>query len=208
MKFLNFENVLCLSPHPDDVEYGMLGSVLKHQNTNFTIITLSIGGKFDKSSGDIRHKECEKVWKDVNNVEIKFSNIKHIEEISENEIIFNIEKKYNLSKYESIFVPPLIDSHQDHRKLNSVATSLVRQNKCGIVEYATPSTLTEWIPNYFVDLNHNIWNTKLDKLKLFESQKGKSYFDERSLNIFHSNYECSKRGMNIVENFRIKKVYS
>ena len=30
------------------------------------------------------------------------------------------EEKYDLSQYETIFVPPAIDSHQDHRKLNSV----------------------------------------------------------------------------------------
>ena len=31
-KFLNFNKVLCLSPHPDDVEYAMLGSMIKFKN--------------------------------------------------------------------------------------------------------------------------------------------------------------------------------
>ena len=50
MKFLNYDNVLCLSPHPDDAEYGMLGSMLKFKDTQFDIIVFSIGGEFDKSS--------------------------------------------------------------------------------------------------------------------------------------------------------------
>ena len=29
MKFLNLDRVLCLSAHPDDTEYGMLGSMMK-----------------------------------------------------------------------------------------------------------------------------------------------------------------------------------
>ena len=29
MKFLGFNKVLCLSPHPDDVEFGMMGTILK-----------------------------------------------------------------------------------------------------------------------------------------------------------------------------------
>ena len=40
-KFLNLDNVLCFSPHPDDVEYGMLGSMIKHSETNFHIMVFS-----------------------------------------------------------------------------------------------------------------------------------------------------------------------
>ena len=47
MKFLNYDRVLCLSPHPDDVEYGMLGTILKYKDTNFQILNVSRGGDFD-----------------------------------------------------------------------------------------------------------------------------------------------------------------
>ena len=30
MRFLNCDKVLCLAAHPDDVEYGMLGSIIKY----------------------------------------------------------------------------------------------------------------------------------------------------------------------------------
>ena len=40
MKFLNYDKVLCLSPHPDDVEYGMLGTMMKYKDTKFDIIVL------------------------------------------------------------------------------------------------------------------------------------------------------------------------
>ena len=67
-KFLNLDNVLCFSPHPDDVEYGMLGSMIKHKETNFHILVFSIGGDFDESSNKIRQKECEEIWDKVDNV--------------------------------------------------------------------------------------------------------------------------------------------
>ena len=44
MKFLNFKRVLCLSPHPDDVEYSMLATIKKNSNTKFDIFCLSRGG--------------------------------------------------------------------------------------------------------------------------------------------------------------------
>ena len=46
-KFLNANRVLCLSPHPDDIEYGALGIMYKFKDTQFDILTISIGGKFD-----------------------------------------------------------------------------------------------------------------------------------------------------------------
>ena len=52
MKFLNFNRVLCLSPHPDDVEYSMLGTIIKHSSTTFDVLCLTKGGAkgFDKTN--------------------------------------------------------------------------------------------------------------------------------------------------------------
>ena len=35
MKFLGFDNVLCISPHPDDIEYSMFGTIDKYKDTKF-----------------------------------------------------------------------------------------------------------------------------------------------------------------------------
>ena len=52
MRFLNFKRVLCLSPHPDDVEYSMAGSILKYKDTKFDLFCLSCGGAkgFDETN--------------------------------------------------------------------------------------------------------------------------------------------------------------
>ena len=44
MKFLGFNKVLCLAPHPDDVELGIGGSIIKYCDTHFDMLTLSGGG--------------------------------------------------------------------------------------------------------------------------------------------------------------------
>ena len=56
MKFLNLNRVLCISAHPDDTEYGALGSMIKFKDTQFDVVVLSNGGDFDKSSGFNREK--------------------------------------------------------------------------------------------------------------------------------------------------------
>ena len=48
MKFLNSSHAICIGAHPDDVEYGMLGTFLKYRDTHFRVIVLSGGGDFDK----------------------------------------------------------------------------------------------------------------------------------------------------------------
>ena len=50
--------------------------------------------------------------------------------------------------------------------------------------------------------------SKLNKLKLFESQQGKSYFEEEAIKSFDSNYQCSNRDMLHVESFKIIRGYN
>ena len=70
MRFLNCDKVLCLAAHPDDVEYGMLGSIMKYTDTKFDILVLSEGGNFDESTSVDRHKECESIWEEIDNFKI------------------------------------------------------------------------------------------------------------------------------------------
>ena len=95
------------------------------------------------------------------------------------------------------------DSHFEHQIVSNLPFALTRRSKAGIIRYKSPSTLDGWTPNFFVDISvleyrnqedgHSnethvlfmagIWYIKLNKLKLFESQEGKSYFeDELELN--------------------------
>ena len=53
-----------------------------------------------------------------------------------------------------------------------------------------------------------IWYIKLNKLKLFQSQQDKSYFGKHSIESFHSNYQCSMRGLIQVESFKIIRGYN
>ena len=228
MKFLNYNKVLCLSVHPDDVEYGMLGTMMKYKDTQFDVIVLSEGGDFDKSSGKDRHNECISVWKDVDNLNGTFLDYKCIKDVSEDELISKIENKYDIDSYDSIFTLPEEDAHFEHKKISKLSYPLTRRLKCGLIQFKTPSTLDTWVPNFFVDLNtiqnrkkedgHSaetaklflacIWYIKLNKIKLFNSQQDKSYFGKTSIESFHSNYQCSMRGMEHVESFKIIRGYN
>ena len=186
MRFLNCDKVLCLAAHPDDVEYGMLGSIMKYTDTQFDILVLSEGGNFDESTSTDRHRECESIWEDIDNIQGSFLPIKHLANISEDELINTIESKFDIGTYDSICTPPLEDAHFEHRKVNRAAYSLVRRTSCGLVTFRTPSAVDEWIPNFFVDLTKHttksgaiVMFAKKKALLKFTSQQSKSYFKDR-----------------------------
>jgi len=215
MRFLNSDKVLCLAAHPDDVEYGMLGSILKYTDTKFDILVLSEGGNFDDSTSVDRHKECESIWNGIDNITGHFLPIKHLADISEDKLINTIESKFNISDYDSIFTPPIEDAHFEHRKVNRVSYGLVRRMRCGLITFRTPSALDSWIPNFYVDLSKTITSngsivmfSKKKALLKFESQQDKSYFHDNSIDSFHSNYQCSQRDMTFVESFKIERCYN
>ena len=206
MKFLNFDKVLCLGAHPDDVEYGMLGSMCKFTDTEFDILVLSEGGDFDKSTGKDRQTECENIWNKINNVNGGFTGIKHVVNHQEDEWVNILESGgYVSDDYDCIFTLPSEDSHFEHRIVNSMTPALVRHKKIGIISYRTPSTLDSWIPNFYVEID---LDEKIEHLKEFQSQLNKPYFSENSFKSFHSNYQCFKKNMKYVELFRVEIIYN
>ena len=205
MKFLNFNKVLCLGAHPDDVEYGMLGSMCKFTDTEFDILVLSEGGDFDKSTGKDRQKECQSIWNKIQNVNGGFTNIKHVVNHQEDEWVNILESGGHVSEdYDCIFTLPNEDSHFEHRIVNGMTPALVRHKKIGIISYRTPSTLDSWIPNFYVEID---LEEKIEHLKEFGSQLSKPYFSENSFKSFHSNYQCFKKSMKYVELFRVEIIY-
>ena len=208
LKFLNLDRILCLSAHPDDTEYGLLGSMMKFEETDFDVLVLSSGGDFDKTTGKSRQQECMKIWDRVQfNVSGRFFGKKYVKDTPEDEWVNIIEQDYNISGYDCILSLPKYDSHFEHRMVNHIAYALVRGTKCGIVTYKTPSTLEEWIPNFHVNVDNEI-DEKVDILRRnFVSQRDKLYFQEDMILDFHTNYLCSKVGAGYTESFRVERVY-
>ncbi len=212
MRLFNFNRVLCLSPHPDDVEYSMLGTIMKYSNTKFDIFCLSKGGAkgFDKTNESDRRTEVLEVWDYVkcNNIKLNFfADCEYLEDKTEPEWINYIERQLlNNADYDCIFIPPQKDSMYEHRFVNKFGNALVRKDAISLVEYNTPSTLNSWKPNVFTDISH-FYSKKIKALNKFESQNSKSYFTKDTLDSFHSNFQCRKRGRKIVEQFKILEIF-
>ena len=90
----------------------------------------------------------------------------------------------------------------EHRFVNKFGTALCRFSNLSLIEYHAFSTLNSWQPNFFVSVK-GYYNRKIQSLKLFKSQNNKSYFQKRTLSSFHSNFQCSKKGLKVVDQFKV-----
>ena len=100
MKFLGFNKVLCLSPHPDDVEFGMMGTVLIYTDTQFDILCLFQGGDFDKTTSKDRLEEIKNVWKNHSNINLHYTKNKFIDDLRHDAWVNYIETKFlNQNEY-------------------------------------------------------------------------------------------------------------
>jgi N-acetylglucosamine malate deacetylase 1 len=211
MKFLNFNKVLCLSPHPDDVEYSMLGTILKYSDTNFYLLQLAQGGDCDESTGIHRLKEVENVWKvsGCSNLTIINTPHKFIKDITEENWIHLIESELNNvdSPFDAILIPNEADSHFEHRYVSGFGPALIRNNKISLIQYYTPSTQDAWQSNFYVDIESH-YDKKLESLKMFTSQQHRYYFTEDVLRAFHSDFQCSKKKLHYVEKYRILNLFN
>lgn len=205
MKFLNFNRVLCLSPHPDDVEYGMTGTILKYPDTTFDLLCLTCGGDFDSTTNESRLNEMTDFWKksECKNVILHFSPYRMLKQIGIDAWINFIEVGFvNVFNYDAIFVPPYLDSHFEHGIVSPFAFALTRNKPISVVEYCSPSVLETWIPTMYVDVSDTVAK-KLMLMDAFRSQIDKSYFSRESREYFHFHYPVAKRGLPRVERYRV-----
>ena len=203
MKFLNSDYVLCIGAHPDDVEYGMAGTFLKCDETEFSVYVMSSGGDYDKTTLEIdRAAENRMVWNSFTNVSGYIINDKFVRDQSEDSMVQFIEKHIH-PHIDVVVTMPQQDSHFEHRKINNLGPALCRRSPITLVEYRTPSTLNHWIPNHFENISEKDYTVKKNILKLFESQQDAPYFKDKTIDSFHHNFLCNKKGLSIVESYRI-----
>ena len=207
MKFLGYDNVLCISPHPDDTEYSMMGTILKYSDTMFTCLQLCQGGDMDETTGKSRLFEVQNVREEAecSNVNLLFTEVKYMRDMREEEWINFIEEKLSPS-LNAIVLPNEYDSHFEHRFVAGFGKALIRQRPITLIQYKTPSTNQTWVPNLFVDIEEE-YDFKVNALRKFESQQHRYYFRDDVLRSFHSDFQSAKRAKHYVEQFKILDLY-
>jgi len=206
MKLMGFDNVLCLSPHPDDVEYAMSGTVKKYKDTKFEILVMSLGTKTDSNDG--RWAEVNKFWAGwkpeavvslVQGLTFDFSPPSEWTSFMDN----------FFKGFDAVFGPTHEDTHYEHKLANEIMWSFARARPMSVIEYRCISTTHAWQPNMFVPLTaHDIGVKRVELCEAFESQLDSPYFTAEAIAMFHRDFLSYKKGLEYVEQFRIVDHYT
>ena len=165
------EKALCIAPHPDDETFGLGGTIAKYKD-NFDIICLTNGAKGIKNVDletiiETRKNEFQNA---VQTISIKkFNNLG----IEDKEVLSSYEtfSKIEISDYDYIFIPNLIDTHIDHRACFSHLCKLIQSKKhkpnLKVLFYEIWGALAS--PNVLVDISDTI-STKTKMIECYKSQ--------------------------------------
>ncbi len=172
-------NVIAIGAHPDDIEYGCYGTMLKHrrEGDKLVFIVLSRGEK----SGDknVRKKEAIESAKRIGAKLYLFSypdtNIPQ-----NHDVIEKIEKILGEFKPQRIYTHSTKDTHQDHR-IVAYATLAAARFVSEILCYESPSLYLDFQPNYYVDIS-SFMEEKRKALDGFATQNSKDYMKINAIN--------------------------
>lgn len=161
-------NVLAVGCHPDDVELGCGGVLLKHieRGDNVTVLVLTLG---DKGNHHPNMRECKDAMSVLGVKNVIFGKFKDGYIADNHEVVDFIEsaiKKYDINR---VYTHDPHDRHQDHRNC-SLATSAAARKLKEVLLYQGPSTNNMFDPHYFIELSERHLSTKVNALKSYESQ--------------------------------------
>ena len=206
-----FNKILCLAPHPDDIELGCGGTVSKLTELGkevfycaFSLCEKSIPKGF---SNDILKEElknsCRKLGiRDTNVYQYMFE----VREYKRDRqlILEELVKLKNEIKPDLVFLPMPNDVHQDHCTISEEGIRAFK--KSTILAYEVPWNNFSLENNLFIELTEEQLQKKIEALKAYESQYFRSYANEefvRSLAVVRGVQGKSK----YAETFNIIRMY-
>jgi len=179
-------NILAISPHPDDAEFGCGGSLIKYARKNHNVFLLVLTDGSYGADPKIRKKEQEKAAQFIGVKELFWGGYKDTELICNRELIIKIDKVIEKIKPHIVYLNFWADIHQDHRAAAQASISATRYIK-EVLFYEVPST-QHFEPDIFIDIG-DVLNDKLKLLKLHASQVKKTRVED--LTILESAKSCA-----------------
>lgn len=179
------DKCLCLAPHADDESIGM-GGVLSLYPKNFDVILLTDGKKGIKDLGTdevtkIREEEFKSAMQ-VAGIE-NFSCLRAPDKKLLNS--YNLFITIDISKYNYIFIPNIIDQHPDHKAVGILLKQLIKNGtkiKPGlkICFYEVWSALG--LVNAYVNISDVLGNKK-NMINCYKSQTAQKDYEYHALGL-------------------------
>jgi LmbE family N-acetylglucosaminyl deacetylase len=171
-------NILAIGAHPDDIELGCGGVVLKavREGHNVYMYTLTRGA----ASGDPQERTRELVTsaRYIGVKKLWIDNFDDTKLTINSELINSIENYIIESQADIVLTHSLSDIHHDHK---AIAGSVIEAGRFvpNILAYEIPLT-KDFKPQVFYDIS-DVVDEKVKLIKLFKSQRDKIYLKANAI---------------------------
>lgn len=182
-------NILAIGSHPDDIEYGCGGALLKYARQGHNIY-LFVATRGDAGGDpDIRYQEQLRSIEIIGAKDIFWGGYIDTQIPVNQELITRLEQVIDQVQPSFIFVHYPEDTHQDHRTLTSCTVSATRYIP-NVLFYEGPTT-QNFLPSVYVDIERTL-EDKIELIRAHNSQVGKLYNKEiEDLTIIESVRSCA-----------------
>lgn len=171
-------NILALGAHPDDIELGCGGLLLKaaRQGHKIFMYTLTRGG----ASGDPeqRTKELLQSAKFIGAKKVWIDNFEDTKLSLSSELINHIEFFINRASPDIVITHSLNDTHHDHRAI-SESTLEAGRFVPNIMSYEIPVT-RDFKPQVYFDIS-DVMDDKIELINIFWSQRSKMFLKSNAI---------------------------
>ena len=171
--------VLAIGAHPDDIEVGCAGTLMKYSKYGHEIFLLIMTEGHKGGDAKLRREEQYKAAEVLKPKEVMWAGYKDTElSPNMNELVHDIEIVLNKIKPDFIFANYGDDTHQDHRALCRAIVSATRYVR-NVLFYETPTT-HDFSPTIFVNIRETI-EEKYSMLLAHQSQAMKTNIEGLSI---------------------------
>lgn len=158
--------ILAIGAHPDDIEYGCGGTLLKYAQKKHHIHLLILTKGKIGGDPEIRQKEQEASAK-ILGAKVYWGGFADTEIPIGKELIMCIENVIYKVKPDLILAHYFYDTHQDHFRASRATTTATRYMR-NVLFYEVPTTY-DFTPSVFVDIG-DVLEKKVKLLKAHHSQ--------------------------------------
>ena len=171
-------NILAIGAHPDDIEIGCGGTLIKYSDRGHKVFSLVMTGGGEGGQAQVRRDEQQKARTIMGVEKVFWGGYKDTHLEVNQKLISKIELVISELNPNFIFCHYPEDTHQDHRHL-SMATQSAARNLRNVLFYEGP-TSHGFNPQVFVDIGETL-ERKIEALKAHESQVTKTNIEDLSI---------------------------
>jgi LmbE family N-acetylglucosaminyl deacetylase len=179
-------NILAIGSHPDDIEFGCGGTLIKYSQAGHNVFLLVLTDGSFGGDPQIRKDEQAQAARFMNVRELFWGGLNDTELVDNRELIVKIEGVIHKVNPDIIFLNYEEDVHQDHRATSQAAVSASRYVR-EVLFYEVPTT-QHFEPEIFVDIQ-DVLDKKLQLLKIHSSQVDRTRIE--NLTILESAQSCA-----------------